>query len=79
MIVPVKADDATLMRIYSQGLTHTLQAAVRAVYEQGLHDGTLAATARSEVPAPTPAAPASAPTPSPTAHLTPSVKATSAK
>jgi hypothetical protein len=55
MIMPGQADDATLMRIYSQALTHTLEAAVRAVYEQGLHDGIIAATARSQVPEAAPA------------------------
>lgn len=39
MIAPRRTDDATLMRIYKEALTHTLEAAVRAVYERGLHDG----------------------------------------
>lgn len=34
-----QADDASLMRIYKEALTHTLDAAVRAVYEKGLRDG----------------------------------------
>jgi hypothetical protein len=77
MIEAVKADDATLMRIYKDGLTHTLESALRAVYEQGLHDA-IKAEADAKVPAATPAAaPAVAPVrPAvhPAAHLTPSPK-----
>ncbi len=65
MILPRQADDATLMRIYKDALTHTLDAAVRAVYEQGLHDGLDAATARLPIAAAAPAAsaaPLTAPT-----------------
>lgn len=79
MSVPTKADDATLMHIYKEALTHTLEAAVRAVYERGLHDGTTAGTARVEIPAHAPATTPTAASRSPTAHLTPSPKATSTK
>lgn len=76
MSAPTKADEATLMRIYKEALAHTLDAAVSAVYERGLHDGTMAATARPDLaqpPATTPAASSR----SPAAHLTPPLKASS--
>jgi hypothetical protein len=72
MSTHTKADDATLMQIYKEGLTHTLDAAVRAVYERGLHDGIEDATAHPQAQAPaTSPAPPTAPSHSPAAHLTP--------
>jgi hypothetical protein len=62
MIEPRQADDATLMRLYKESLTHTLDAALRAVYERGLHDGIDAASApQSPEPVPVITGPAPAP------------------
>lgn len=53
MNIPDKADNATLMRIYKQGLTHTLDAALRGVYERGINDA-IEAASTAHVPASTP-------------------------